>query len=243
VVIDVGPWDGLVLGEPLGQGSRNSVWAGLIGGARVAVRRSRRSTLSLAWELDLLAFLADTGFRVPSVVRSSDGHSSVGGVVVQQWLDGRRPSSASDWRLVADQLGRLHNLTAGYHQRPDCATVTDLAEHRRSVDADLDAIPADVAGRLVQVFAAFADVPVAVVHGDPGPDNLRIGPDGSAGLLDWDESRVDAIWHDLSNLGLQVLNDDDHRRAQRLSNAWETANAWTLEPEYALDRLRLLDDH
>lgn len=119
----------------------------------------------------------------------------------------------------------------------------DLAEHRRSVDADLDAVPADVRDRLVRVFAAFADVPVAVVHGDPGPDNLRIGPDGSVRLLDWDESRLDVIWHDLSNLGLQVLNDDDHRRAQRLSDAWETANAWILEPEYALNRLDQLDDH
>lgn len=92
------------------------------------------------------------------------------------------------------------------------------------------------------VFASFDDVPTAVVHGDPGADNIRIGPDGSVGLLDWDESRVDLIWHDLSNLGLQVLNDEEHRRAQRLSNAWEAANGWVLEPDYARRRLQLLGE-
>lgn len=114
MVIDIGPWDGLALIEPVSEGHRNAVWAGLFEGGRVAVRRSRRSPASLTWELDLLTFLSDAGFWVPSVVPSSDGRSSVGGVVVQQWLDGRRPSSDSDWWLVARELQRLHNLTTGY---------------------------------------------------------------------------------------------------------------------------------
>ena len=67
--------------------------------------------------------------------------------------------------------------------------------------------------------------------------NIRIDEDGGVGFLDWDESRVDLVWHDLSNLGVQVLDDDEHVRAERLSNCWEAANAWTAEPNYARTRL------
>ena len=241
-MIDVGPWPGLTVAEPLSGGSRNLVWLGDLDGRPVAVRRGRRSPESLAWELDLLGFLAEAGFRVPSIVPSADGSPSVDGVVVQEWLDGRPPSSDADWRSVADELRRLHRLTARHAQRPGCVTVRQLAEERRSVDADLDAMPSQAADRLLVIFAEFADVPLAVVHGDPGPENIRIGPDGSVGLLDWDESRVDLTWHDLSNLGIQVLTDEEHRRARRLSNAWEAANGWLREPDYARRRLQLLDE-
>ena len=90
-------------------------------------------------------------------------------------------------------------------------------------------------------FNRFADAPMAVVHGGPGPSNIRIAADGRVGLLDWDEARVDLTWHDLSNLGIQILDDGEHRRAQDLSNAWEAVNAWTAEPDYAPERLRRLD--
>lgn len=51
----------------------------------------------------------------------------------------------------------------------------------------------------------------------PGPSNIRIGADGRVGLLDWDEARVDLTWHDLSNLGVQVLDDREHFRSQDLA--------------------------
>ena len=99
-------------------------------------------------------------------------------------------------------------------------------------------------GVLVQaVFAEFTDIPTAVVHGDPGASNIRMTPTGQVGLLDWDESRVDVIWHDLSNLGVQVLDQDEHQRALALSDAWEAANAWTTEPNYASTRLARLKQH
>jgi aminoglycoside phosphotransferase (APT) family kinase protein len=40
------------------------------------------------------------------------------------------------------------------------------------------------------VFASLADVPVSLIHGDPGSSNIRISNVGKVGLLDWDESRV-----------------------------------------------------
>ncbi len=239
-MIDVGAWPGLDLIAPVTGGSRNQVWRGRLDGEVVAVRRSRRPEASLAWELDLLERLDAIGFRVPTTVPGDDGRRSVGGVVVQTWLDGRPPSSRADWASVAHELRRLHADTAGYRQRPGCSSVRDLKAVRRSVDADLDAIPPAVATRIEAVFDEMDDVPLAVVHGDPGPENIRIGADGSVGLLDWDESRVDLTWHDLSNLGIQILDDDDHRRAQLLSHAWEVANGWLEEPEYARRRLMLL---
>jgi Ser/Thr protein kinase RdoA (MazF antagonist) len=162
-------------------------------------------------------------------------------VVVQTWLDGRQPSSEADWGRVARELQRLHSATADHRQRPGCATVRELRAKRRSVDADLDAIPPEITDRILAVFDRLGNVPLAVVHGDPGSENIRIGADGTVSLVDWDESRVDLTWHDLSNLGVQVLDDDDHHRAQLLSNAWEAANGWASEPEYALRRFKLLD--
>lgn len=240
-MIDVSGWSGLQLLEPVQEGNRNEVWRARLGGADVAVRKSRRSEPSLVWELDLLDDLERAGFSVPTSIRCDDGRRFADGVVVQVWLDGRPPSSDADWRAVADDLQRLHANTGGYRQRPGRVTGRELADARRSVDADLDAVPAGVAGLVAEVFGRFGDVPTAVVHGDPGPSNIRIAADGRVGLLDWDEARVDLTWHDLSNLGIQILDDREHRRAQDLSNAWEAVNAWTAEPDYAMDRLRQLD--
>ena len=238
--LDVSPWPGVQLLEPLTGGQRNEVWAGLLDGRRVVARRSRRSPDSLAWELDLLGSLAAHGVVVPEVVPAADGAPSVGGVVVQEWLDGRPPGTPDDWRLVAAELERIHTATAGTPQRPGCSVVTELGRRSTSVDADLARLPDDVATIVLDVFAEVAHAPVSLVHGDPGAPNIRIRHDGAVGLLDWDESRVDVTWHDLSDLGVQVLPDAEHALAQRLSNAWEAANAWVAEPEYARSRLSRL---
>lgn len=93
---------------------------------------------------------------------------------------------------------------------------------------------------MMDAFAAVAEYPTSVVHGDPMADNLRIDDQGVVGLLDFDESRVDVHLHDLSNLGIQVLDDKTHAVATRLSHAWEAANGWVVEPTYARERLESL---
>jgi aminoglycoside phosphotransferase (APT) family kinase protein len=137
-------------------------------------------------------------------------------------------------------LRRLHDIGGNVAQRPDCCTIVELPSVGRSADAQLTDLPPDIRQTLVEVFESFDDVPVSLIHGDPGPSNIRITDDGRVGLLDWDESRVDVVWHDLSNLGVQVLSDEDHARAARLSDAWETANAWIAELDYARQRLAQL---
>lgn len=235
-------WSGLVVGASLTGGHRNRVWDAALGDRRVVVRRSRRPRGSLTWELDLLGALHRAGFGVAEVVPADNGERAVEGYVVQTWVAGRQPASAGDWEAVAAELERLHHLFAGVAQRPGCRVVTELGPTSRSVDARLSTLPADVRALVLHEFASVRDAPVGVVHGDPGPDNIRIDTDGRVWLFDWDESRVDVTWHDLSNLGVRVLPPAIHRRAVRLSHAWEVANAWVAEPDYARRRLAQLTD-
>jgi Ser/Thr protein kinase RdoA (MazF antagonist) len=233
-------WPGLELGERLAGGHRNEVWSGRLRGDRVIVRRSSRTPDSLRWELDLLSQLSDIGFGVADPVPAEDGALAVDGVVVQCWVGGRPPTDPADWRLVADELQRLHSLTVDIAQRPGCCAVTQLRTALRSVDADVSLLPMDVSDLVLGVFESCHDAPASVVHGDPGASNVRLDESGRVWFLDWDESRVDVCWLDLSNLGVVVLDDETHRRATALSHAWEAINAWTAEPEYAASRLAAL---
>lgn len=237
---DVSVWRGVSLVERVAEGQRNEVWFGDSPYGPVAVRRSRRAADSLAWELDLLDALDADGFLVPVALRTTAGDRSHDGVVVQRWIDGRPPATDGDWTLVADELRRLHDRCRGWVQRPGCIAVPELGRDGHSVDADMSVLPDDVAADVMAVFADLRDVERSVIHGDPGAPNIRITSDGRVGLLDWDESRVDVVWHDLSELGVQVLTGEDLARAGRLSNAWEAVNAWTAEPEYARRRIARL---
>lgn len=191
MVLLVDSWSGLSLVEPVVEGNRNEVWRATRHGESFAVRRSRRSESSLQWELGLIEFLSQRGFVVPLVVSTDDKQLHHEGVVVQRWIEGRPPTSETDWLAVAAELQRLHELTSDHPQRPGCCVVTDLHTRRVSVDADLDAMPVDAGALVESVFAEFTDVSIAVVHGDPGASNIRMTTTGQVGLLDWDESRVD----------------------------------------------------
>lgn len=240
--INLSAWPGLLLGERLDSGHRNSCWLGDLAGERVVVRRIRRPLTSLEWELDLIAHLGESGILVPTAVRTDEGALHAGGIAVQRWLDGREPTTRSDWQAVADELKLVHEASTNFPQRPEACTVLELRAQRRSLDADIDLLPIGAQERILAVFDQFKDVNLSVVHGDPNASNIRIQDDGRVGFLDWDESRVDVVWHDLSNLGVQVLSDENHLQAQALSHAWEAVNGWILEPDYAHGRLRQLEE-
>lgn len=239
-MLKIEAWGGLTLVEQIVEGNRNEVWRAERNGDTFAVRQSRRSELSLMWELELIDFLSHCGFLVPEVVPADNGRSHDQGVVVQKWIEGTPPESTADWHRVADELQRLHTVATGLAQRPGCCAAADLVLHRTSVDADLDALPASERSIVEMVLAGVSDIAQSVIHGDPHGPNIRITASGAVGLLDWDESRVDVVWHDLSNLGVQVLDPVDHQRALSLSDAWEAVNAWLIEPEYAASRLSAL---
>ena len=233
---EVSAWSGVVLGDVLAGGHRSAVVEACCGEERLVVRRSRRSAASLQWELELLVELDRRGFLVPTPVPADDGSLRVDAVSLHRWVDGREPSSEADWALVIGELRRVHREFAGHPQRPDCSTVLGLRTARSSVDADLDAVPDDVAAVCLGHLERVADSPVSLIHGDPGPDNIRITADGRVGLIDWDESRVDVSDLDLANLGVPALDGERRRLVERAADAWECLNAWVAEPGYARRR-------
>lgn len=231
-------WGHLTIAGRLGGGNRNEVLKIRRGNERLVARRSRRSPASLDWELDLLDHLARHGLRVPAIIPSSDGRRHIAGVIVQSWLEGSAPGP-QDWAEVAATLRRLHEVTAGWPQRPGFASTRELLTVERGGDVDLARMPAAVVAACRAAWRELAGRPEAVVHGDPGPPNIRITPDG-AGLLDWDEARVDYTDLDLAELPVTGLPPSALARARRAATAWEAANGWTVEPSYARRQLAML---
>ncbi len=221
-----------------GGGNRNMVLEIRIGRRRLAARRSRRGPASLDWEITLLDHLASHGLRVPVAVPALDGRRHIDGIVVQTWLEGR-PPRRGDWPAVAATLRTLHALTATWPQRPGFASTLELLTADRGGDVDLTQMPADAVAACRRAWTALAGTPQAVVHGDPGPANIRITPTGP-GLLDWDESRVDHTDLDLAELPGSDLPAHRLAAARTAATAWEAANGWIVEPSYARRQLALL---
>jgi Ser/Thr protein kinase RdoA (MazF antagonist) len=226
--LDLAPWGSPAVLARLGGGHRNEVFR--LDGDLV-VRRSRRSTASLEWELDLLDHLSPHGFVVPVVVPTDDGRRHVDGVVVQRWLPGAEPT---DWPPVVAELRRLHALMADWPPRPDFPGTGDLLTRDRGGDVDLTAMPASAVTACRTAWQALTGPPT-VIHGDPCAANIRIDGD-RVGFLDWDEARVDHPWLDLADIpGLEVPP-----AARAAVDAWEAANGWLVEPSYARERLARL---
>jgi Ser/Thr protein kinase RdoA (MazF antagonist) len=233
-------WGRLDIAGPLGGGHRNTVLELRRGRERLVARRSRRPPASLDWEIGLLDHLTRHGLRVPAVVPALDGRRHVAGVIVQTWLDGTQPGR-HDWPAVTAAVQRLHELTAHWPQRPGFAATHDLLTAGHGGDVDLAAMPASAVATCRQAWARLAGTPQAVVHGDLAPANIRISSAG-AGLLDWDEARVDYTDLDLADLPGSSLPAARLAAARTAVTAWEAANGWTTEPDYAQRQLAALAD-
>jgi Ser/Thr protein kinase RdoA (MazF antagonist) len=237
-------WPELRPGESLGGGYRNTVLNATLNGERAVARLTRRASDALAWEIELLATLARNSFIVPRPIPAIDGRLFHDGVCVLTWLDGEPPSSEGDWRTVASSLQRLHAMTISWTQRPGFAATRELLEEARGGDVDLTLMPEDGVARCRAAWGAIAGEPRSVVHGDPGAQNLRLTRAG-VGILDWDEARVDASILDLAE---NPLADELIRPRSRLAavrtaaTAWEAANGWLTEPDYARRKLAALED-
>jgi Ser/Thr protein kinase RdoA (MazF antagonist) len=224
---------------PLGGGYRNRLWAVRVGGRRYAARLSARPAPALDWEIGLLRFLRAADMRAPEALGARDGRSHVDGLVLFSWLDGHPPGSERDWRLVAGELDRLHTLTRGWPQRPGFRSSQQLLEERVGGDVRLDLMPEDAVRRVRAAWRALAGEPTSVVHGDLAAGNILL-EGGRAGLVDWDEARVDVSLFDLALLPLnlsRVLGAERMALARRAAVAWEAANGWAAEPAYARRRL------
>jgi Ser/Thr protein kinase RdoA (MazF antagonist) len=164
-------WGELAVVGPLGGGKAQcgtGTGTAARGRERLVARRSRRSPASLDWEIDLLGHLARHGVRVPVIVPSSDNRRHVDGVVVRSWLEGS-PPGPGDWAAVAAVLRQLHEVTAGWPQRPEFASTRELLTTYRGGHVDLSVMPADAVTACRAAWRRLAGRPETVVHGDPGP--------------------------------------------------------------------------
>lgn len=224
-------------------GARNDVRAVRIGGRRYVARKSFRSEAAIAWEVDLLLHLQTCGLRVPRPLESKDGRLQVDGFVVLEWLDGVEPRTMRDWREAVRALDRLHAATRTWPQRPGFASTVELLTRQRGGDVDLAALPANLVSIVRAAWEPLRGMPTSVVHGDLHAGNIRISPEGT-GLIDWDEARVDVSLLDLSDIPADPDRQVPVESLELIRNAgdaWETANAWALEPAYARRRLRMLE--
>jgi Ser/Thr protein kinase RdoA (MazF antagonist) len=233
---------GTRIGDRLDSGNRNEEWQVAIGGTPYAARLSTRTPAALAWELDLLHFLRGRGVRVPSIRNTKDGRRHVDGIILFEWLDGEPPSTERDWRAVEDALRRVHLLTHSWRQRPSFRSTLDLLHHDRGGDVRLDLMPVEAVERCRAAWQCLLDEPMSVIHGDPGASNIRISSEG-AGIIDWDEARVDASVLDLAALPLTEIGGvavDRLAQVRTALDAWEAASGWEIEPSYARRRLARL---
>lgn len=233
-------WAAVVPVERLTGGHRNPVWLAVDArGRRLVARRSGRSAPALDWELDLLAFLGDHGVGVPRLVPADDGRRHVDGWLVQEFVEGRRPAGAVDWRRAVDVLREVHALTPGWPQRPGFASARRLLTADRGGDVRLDAMAPEAVCAVRRAWRAVLDGPECAVHADIGGGNLLIRGDGSVLLLDWDEARVDVPWFDYAFVPDEVDIPFGGDRAALVTAgvAWEAATCWTAEPAYAARRL------
>lgn len=223
--------------ERLSGGVRNDVRLVELGDRRVVARLGSRAHEDLAWETELVGFLAASGLSVPALVPALDGRPFVDGLVVMELVEGRQPESPEDWRMVAHYLERLHELARGWRQRPGWASSSNLVTVDAGTSIDLRAMPAEAVVRCRAAWSRLAGVERTVIHGDPNPGNVRIDGDRVV-LIDWDEARVDAseldlvLPHNAAGLDAAQL-----AAASQASSAWEAAVCWQAEPDYARRRL------
>lgn len=227
-------WTGVELVEPLAGGARNQVWLARRGGQRLVVRRSGRAPSSLDWELDLLAYLDGHGISVPQTVPADDGRRHVDGVLVQRFLDGAPPRHRKDWRRAVAVLAAVHELTAGWPQRPGFAAGADLLTAERGGDVRLDLMPADAVSTVRAAWRPILSGERCAIHADVGAGNLLVNGD-KVSLLDWDEARVDVPWFDFALVpgDVDVPAPVDRHTLTTAGLAWEAATCWAPEPEYA----------
>jgi Ser/Thr protein kinase RdoA (MazF antagonist) len=230
-------WGEVTIRARLSGGHRNDVFSADLRGQDVVVRQTSRPAMTLEWELDLLEHLATEDVGVPLLVPTHDGRRHVDGVTLLGYVPGEPPGSPGDWALVAGTLLTLHSTTTAWAQRPGFASSQHLLTHQRGGDVRLDLMPTDVVEQVRRAWSAVQHGEATVVHGDPGPANIRIHG-GRAVLLDWDEARVDVPWFDLADLPTDLRLPDglDPRDVETAGIAWEAATCWITEPEYARRR-------
>lgn len=241
--------------EPLEGGYKNTLFRC----GDVVVRLERAGAESVAWEHELLAFLAHDVPEVVAPLTARDGStfSATDGVVVSVLPfipGGPLDRDDEDQRLhLARLLARLHWVGASWKRprpgRPSVAE-TDLV-----VNAWWDYRIVEKPPVLARAFeltcewlAAAPPLARGAVHGDVCRANLRVRDGRIAGVVDWEEARVDWPALELANATWEVCKDEsrdalDPGRADAFLAAYAAAGGpGEREPFEPLLRFRLVAD-
>lgn len=201
--------------QPLGGGYHNT----LLRVGDVVVRIEDHSTESVAWEHELLAWLAPEMPEVVQPLRSRDGTSYrvVGDTTVSllPYVEGTHDREPD----MADVLARLHRRGAEWPEarpRPGRPAYVEL-DWERNDWWDWTAI-AEKPPELVRAFeharAWVASTPSLVttpVHGDIAPQNVITHGGRVVALLDWEYARLDWPALELANAAWTYSEDDPQR--------------------------------
>ncbi|WP_433203343.1 phosphotransferase enzyme family protein [Dactylosporangium sp. CS-047395] len=222
--------------ERLSGGVANDVWSVRVDGRLRVARLGTRSDADLAWETELLVYLDRAGLTVPVPIPTTDGRRFADGLVVMSYVEGGPPETKDDWRRAAAALREVHRLTRDWPQRPGWRSSAELLHADTGTRVDLRAMPQEGVARCRAAWARLAGRPTCVVHGDANNlGNVRVTAD-RVGLIDWDESHVDAPELDLVLPDNAAgLDDGAYDVASQASAAWEAAVCW--DDDYSKKRL------
>ncbi|BDG04921.1 homoserine kinase [Anaeromyxobacter oryzae] len=230
--------------EPKGAVNTNyHVWAG---GERYFLRINEGKTeADVRFEAEVQRYLFDARFPVPHLHLADDGRPFVPFAGKPAMLFSYAPgeeialgaAGPDRCRRVGEQLGRLHDLSAGFtHERANPYAVPRvagwIAELRPEGDGDADvkaALPV-LEDELARA-AALPGAPRGLVHGDLFVDNVLWVGDRVSFVLDWEMSCVDPFAYDL---GVAVnawcyVHGYDSARARALVSGYRSKRR--LEPE------------
>ncbi len=206
------------------------VWSG---GRRFFLRVNEgKSEVDARFEAEVQQYLHAARFPVPELLSTRDGRGwvLVAGkpAMLFAYAPGEelapREVTPEHCRRVGEQMGRLHELSAGFAaERPNPYGQAWVAEHVR--DLASAAAPDPEARAALPVFqdevarsARLPGAPRGLVHGDLFVDNVLWIGDRVSAALDWEMSCIDPFAYDL---GVAL-------------------NAWCWEGGYRADRGRAL---
>lgn len=212
--------------EPLSGGHRNAVFRTSGLDQDFVFKSTRRSEGQLRWLTPVQDAAEAAGIIVPRLIATRDRALNGESWTCEPFIDGR-PFQPEELPQIAGQIAAFHLAAKALPQRPEFCASYELEATSLGGDADMRALPEDIAELCLRAWAAL-DGPTGVVHGDLGAGNLIHTTAGPA-LIDWDEARVDALSFDR----IRTQPESATAAEKSAALAWEVASGWGIEPEHA----------
>jgi homoserine kinase type II len=218
--------------RPEPRGATNTgyhVWAG---GQRLFLRvNEAMGEADVRFEAEVHHYLHQARFPVPELRLAQDGRAwvEIGGKLAMLFAyapgEDLAPTAITPdrCRRIGEQLGRLHELAAGFPvARPNPYGRAWVGDRLRELAADPPDAEAKAVLPLLDDELAFAQrlpgAPRGLLHGDLFPDNVLWIGDRVSAILDWEMCGIDPFAYDL---GVAV-------------------NAWCYTGSFQADRARAL---